>query len=215
MGSLTRAGMDALVKFRMMNMAGIDTQITDAVKFSYDELITSIRIPENQETAVVSLVEGQILYATPADFYAIVSLHNITDSKRLSPISLRGYEKLPIQALGEPKRYMIWKNELYILPGNNATSRVLRLRYIKRLASLSLSTSVSVLPREWDEVIIQGAVARTLSWMGDKQAAQIENAIHSQMVNRRLDRLAEQDFDRDDSARPQLVEKQENIGSGE
>jgi len=207
--------MEALVKFRMMNLTNIDPQITDAVTFAYDELTTSIRVPENQETASVDLVEGQSNYAVPLDLFAIVSIRNIDDGKRLTPMSARSFDRAAIVQNGEPKRYMWWKNELLLLPANNATTRALRMRYIKRLDALSTAATLSALPREWDEIIVQGAVFRLLSWLGDKQAAQTEKAEYLQMITRRIDRISETDFDREDTAKPHLVEKTENLGSGE
>lgn len=207
MGDLTRATMEASVKFRLGNRTDVDTILTDAVKFSYDELTTAIRIPETQESASSFVVEGQSTYAVPTDLYSIVSLRNNTDKERLYPLSIRQYDRIQDSSNGKPTHYIWWRNEIILRPVPDSTIRVLLLRYIKRLASLSTSASVSALPREWDEVIIQGAYFRMLRWLGMKQEAQVEEAAFGGMVARRLDRIAETTSDREDTAKPVLTER--------
>ena len=213
MGDKTRAQLEALLKFRIGNRSDIDTQLTDATTLAYDELTTSIRVPETQESAVLTLstsdVETRTIYAVPADLYAIVGVRNATDEKSLTAMTVREYDQVRGTGTpGEPRRYVWWRNELIIHPANDETARTLLMRYLKRLPALSASTSLSALPREWDEVIVQGALFRLLRWLGLTEESEVERAEYIGMVSRRLDRIAEGFFDHTQSfARPILVDK--------
>src|SRR3990167_6451460 len=117
MGSLTRAQIEANVKFRLGSRTDIDAQITTAVTMAYDELVTSIRIPETQETAVLSTSSGISTYAAPANFYAPVSLRDNTNGKRLLPLSARKYNAIQNTNLpGLPTHYFWWRNEIIFYP---------------------------------------------------------------------------------------------------
>ncbi len=206
MGILTRAAMESHVTFRLGNRTDIATWVTDAVKFAYDDLVTSIKIPENQETAFLDLDEGQDTFSLPTDLYTIVDVRNNTDGERLTPKRIRDYDRLKILTNNKPTNYAWWRNELIIIPANDATTRIIRMRYWKRLAALDASTDLSALPREWDEVIIQGAFFRVLGWLGLKQEEQAGKAEYIGMIQRRMNRLTESEYDHEDAAKPYLTE---------
>lgn len=196
MGSLTRAQLETDLKFRIGNRTDIDAQLTTAIQYAYDELTTSIRVPETQETAVLQTSDGVATVAVPDDFYAPVSIRNTTDGQRLKPITARQYDNLldtTITAM--PTSYMWWRNEITWIPTPDATVRIFQLRYLKRLAPLNVSTSLSALPREWDEVIVVGGLYRLYSWLGLKQESQSALMEYNLMVSRRLDRIAESFLD--------------------
>lgn len=196
MGDKTRTQLEADLKFRMANRTDIDTQLTLAVQYSYDELTTSIRIPETQETAVFQTTSGVSTVPVPTDLYAPVSIRNLTDGKRLQPMTARQYDALQDTTTpGRPENYIWWRNEFIWQPTPDATARIMQLRYLKRLPALSVAGSISALPREWDEVIVQGGLARLYSWMGLKQEAQSALLEFNVMVSKRIDRLSEFFFD--------------------
>ena len=206
MGAFTRTQLEEQLRFRMGNRTDIGTQLTEAIQFAYDELVVSIRIPETQETAVLSTVDGQSVYPSPADLYFPISLRNTTDGERIDPITIRQYERIKgTSAKDKPKFYIWWRNELIFEPRSDATIRTIRMRYHKRLAALSLAATISALPREWDEVVVQGGFFRLLRWLQLKTEAQAEEAEYIQMVTRRMDRLAQSSFDRETTAEPVLT----------
>ena len=215
MGDLTRTQLEALVKFRTGNRENLDTQITNVVQFAYNELTTSIRIPETEELASVALVQNQSLYTLPSDLFSIVALRSIEDAKPLQRISIRDYDRQGSVTAGEPKFYAWWRNELVITPPNNSTTRTMRLRYIKRVAALTTAGLSSALPREWDEVIVQGAIFRLFEWLGLRTEGQVAKQEYTQMIGRRLNRITESAFDYEDSAQPQLVDRTEDVGGFE
>lgn len=207
MGDFTRAELEDEVRFRLGNRTDLDARITSATKFAYDELVTSIRVPENQETAVLSTVNLQSVYPTPLDMYFPVSIRNSTDGERLTPLSIRNYERIRGTTLAnKPKFYVWWRDEIILEPRADATVRIIRMRFLKRLAALTLATTVSALPREWDEVIIQGSYIRALRWLQLKTEAQAEQAEYIAMVTRRIDRIAGGDADTETTAEPLLTE---------
>lgn len=207
MGVLTRTQLEAEVKFRLGNRTDADSQITSAVQFAYDELATSLRIPETEESAVLTLTTASTVstYAMPSDLIYPVTIKNITDSERLEPMSIRDYDRIrDISTTGKPVKYCWYRNELIIQPPNDTTPRTLQMRYAKRLPALSTAASVSALPREWDEVIIQGAYFRMLGWLQLPEESLREKGEYVQMIQRRLNRLAEGQFDWDRAAAPRL-----------
>lgn len=207
MGDLTRIQLQNEVQFRLGNRTDIPSELTTSVQFSYNELITSIRIPENQESAVMQTVQGTSIYALPTDIYAPVNIRNATDGEKLSPLTIRLYDRLrDTTTQGKPTHYIWWRNEVIYWPPPDGTVRTLILRYLKRLPSLTADNSISALPREWDEVIIQGAYYRVLGWLKLSQEAQAEMAAFQTMVQKRIDRLAEGEFDADLTAKPVLIE---------
>lgn len=207
MGDLTRTQLEAALKFRVGNRSDVTTQLTDAVKFAHDELITSLRVPETQETAALLTTTGISTYPAPSDMFAIVSLRNDTDRERLYPLSIRQLDKQHTSTTGKPTHYAWWRNEIIFFPTPDSTQRAILMRFIKRLPSLSVAGSVSSLPREWDEVIIQGGYFRLLGWIGLKQEAQLEEVVYNRMIQRRMDRIVQSGFDLEDTAKPQLVER--------
>lgn len=192
MGTLTRAQLETDLKFRLGNRTDIDAQLTTAIQYSYDELVTAIRIPENQETAVIQTSDGVSTVPVPPDLYAPMSVRNLTDGTRLAPITARqldAYSGTP--TTDAPTKYLWWRNEITFYPTPNATVRIIQMRYLKRLPALTASTSISALPREWDEVIVQGGLYRIHSWMGLKQEAQASMLEYNIMISKRIDRLSE------------------------
>jgi hypothetical protein len=160
----------------------------------------------------LTTTEGQSTYAAPSDIYAPLSVRNSTDGKRLQPLSIRNYDRILNTALRQaPTHYVWWRNELILYPVPDATQRIILMRYMKRLAALTTSTSLSALPREWDEVIVQGGFFRMLRWLDLKEEAQVEQQEYIALVQRRLDRISEGQFDRDDTAQPVLIERTAEI----
>lgn len=206
MGTLTRSAMETAVTFRLGNRTDIATQVTDAVKFAYDDLVTSIKVPENQETAFLALDEGSATYSLPANLYTIVDVRNNTDGERLKPKRIRDYDRLKPLTNAKPTNYAWWRNELIIIPANDAITRVVRMRYLKRLDALDAPTDFTELPREWDEVVVQGAFFRVLGWLGLKQEEQAATAVYFGMIQRRMNRLTESEYDHEDAAKPYLTE---------
>lgn len=208
MGDLTRAQLEADVKFRLGSRTDIDAQITSVVQMAYNELMTSVHIPEVQETAIMATSDGVPVYALPSDFYSLESVRNNTDGERLIQLSAKQYDEIRDTNLKQkPTHYLWWRNEITFYPMPDSTQRTILLRYMKRLPALSTVNTTSALPREWDEVIEQGAVFRLYRWMGQKSEAQAEYAEYVAMLQRRLDRLVEADYDRQDAAAPQLMDR--------
>lgn len=208
MGTLTRAQLEAEVKFRLGNRSGVDANITTAVQQAYDELVTSVRVPENQETAVMTTADTVATVAVPTDLYAPLALRNATDGERLQPLSVRNYDRIrDTTTTAKPTHYLWWRNEITFWPTPDATARTILMRYMKRLPTLSATSTTTALAREWDEVVAQGAFFRMLRWLGLKEEAAVEQQEYLSMVGRRLDRLAEGQFDREDTAQPVLIER--------
>lgn len=203
----TRATLEADLKFRLGNPNDVDSQITLAIQYSYAELVTSIRIPETQESAVINL-DTSATYAGPPDLFAPVSLRNLTDGKQLTQRSIQWYDlQRDTTTTGEPTVYVWWRNEIILQPPPDTTARTIQLRYLKRLPALSASATASALPAEWDEVIVQGGLARMQDWLGLKQEALLAWTTYSQLIQRRLDRLAEGTYTREITSEVVLPEK--------
>lgn len=202
MGDLTRTQLEDEVRFRVGDRTDINARITLAVQSAYDELVTSIRVPENQETSVMTTADGQSIYPGPTDLYAIVSIRNNTDGERLVPLDIRRYDRIDQTLSGKPTHYIWWRNEIIYTPIPDSTIRTMLMRYVRRLAGLTQTGTVTALPREWDEVVIQGAYFRTLRWLQLKTEAQAEQVEYMTMVQRRLDRLQEGMLDEDAGSRP-------------
>lgn len=210
MGTLTRAQLASELQFRLGGRTDIPAELITALQFAYSELVTSIRIPENQESAVMIAVNtnsGNPTYALPTDLYAPMAIRNTTDGERLSPLTIRQYDRLrDTTTQGKSTHYVWWRNEVTFWPPPDGTARTILLRYLKRLPNLTADGSVSALPTEWDEVIIQGAFFRVLDWLKLPQEAQAAMAAFQGMVQRRIDRLGEGEFDQESTAKPVLVE---------
>lgn len=202
MGNLTRTLMEDEVRFRLGNRTDIGGQITSAVGFAYDELVTAIRVPENQESAVMTTVAGTSTYTLPTDLFSIVAVRNTSDNERLSPMNIRRYDRIDQTISDKPTHYIWWRNEIIYFPVPNATIRTMILRYTKRLAALLTAATVSALPLDWDEVVIQGAYYRTLRWLQLKTEAQVEQQEYTLMIQRRIDRLQEGALDEEQVVRP-------------
>jgi len=204
MGDLTRSTMETHVKFRIGNPTNVDSLITDAVKMSYDSLVTSILLPENQGVASVVLTEGISTYIGPTDFVYPIFLRNVTDTVPLKQRSHQALDRKGSVSNGPPREYIWYGGDITFSPTPDDSSTVIQMRYMKRLPPLSATTSVSDLPREWDEVIIQGAFARMLSWMDQNDASLREEAKLDKMIASRLDRIREALRDSDEVAAPVL-----------
>jgi hypothetical protein len=197
--------METNVKFRIGNRLDTDSLLTDAVKMAYDELVTAIRVPENQETASGSLSTGVSTYVLPTDMFSLETVRDATSDKTLKQISRRQYsQKKLVVPGGPPMEYHWWRGEIIFFPTPDVSTYVVTIDYVKRLSALSASTSLSALPREWDEIIMQAAFVKMLSWLDQVEDAAREDQRLSKMIGNRMNRLNETLRDMDSGAAPQL-----------
>lgn len=205
MGDLTRANMESLVKLRIGGRTDLDTTITTAITTAYDSLVSSMLFPENQETAVMVTVTGTSSYAGPTDLFYPVSLRNLTTGKPLFQLQPKQYDEILTPSRQDDiTHYLWWKNYFTFYPTPGTNPNQVQLRYHRRLAALSTSGSYSALPRDWDEVIVQGGLYRILSWTNQPDDSMKEEMRYKTMVKDRVDRLGLGRIDTLAGAAPQL-----------
>lgn len=123
------------------------------------------------------LVAGQEGYGLPTDLDAIVSvtihLPNSTGTVKLKRLGAAGWDdRRNLTSSGDPTHYFRMNRTLYLWP---VPTRVLPIQILmwKSVASL-LAGEVEVpnLPRNWHEIIVQGAIVRGHFFNEDYNAAQ-------------------------------------------
>jgi len=204
MGILTRTQMESHVTMRIGGRTDMASFVTDSIKMAYDAIVAGVLLPENQETASMNTVGDNPTYTLPTDFMYPVSFRNLNEEDPLQQLNPKRYDEIKnLTQTGPPTHYMWWRNQLTLFPTPDTTYTV-QLRYVKRLPELSASTSVTLIPREWDEIIIQGGFYRMLSWLDQGDLSLKEEAKYTKMVSGIMNRLGLGKVDTMDVATPQL-----------
>jgi hypothetical protein len=153
-------------------------------------------ITELEETVTQTISAsdtGHPRYALPADNYIIRVVRDNTNGKDLDAEGLKRFRRRNSTAQDRSARYTLWRNEIIFDPPlSTGSSFVAQLDLQLRPVGLSLATSESILPLEWDEVIVTGAEFRALSDMGLKDEAAKTKALFNVLIGERTDRVADQ-----------------------
>jgi hypothetical protein len=189
------------------------------VNAAYIDLATRIRLPELEETATL-VVDASDLdhprYLLPTDYFSIAGVRDTSNNNPLTKIPLRRLRERTSTAAAQPSDYVLWRLEIIFDPplstGNNFTAQ---LDYRKRLTKLT-GIDPSVLPDEWDEVIVQGSEWRALNDMGGplKEEAAAAKALYNLMIGERMDRRKEERLIEEETAIPDKVSRPEGSSIG-
>jgi len=141
---------------------------TRKLVFAYREIWGGFIHPELEASDTDTVAVNQRVITLPADCFAVLSVRDATNSKRLTQTShVKMDNKLWVA--GSPDKYMRYGTNLEVDP-YSATAWSMIIRYQKRAADLS-STQNSELASEWDEAILFGAQARAFKDLGQTTRA--------------------------------------------
>ena len=138
------------------------------LNFAYREIWGGFIQPELEKRVYATVVANQRVIALPADCFAVLSVRDTTNEKRLTSTS---HVKVDgkIWTAGTPDKYLRFGQTIEIDP-YSATAWTIDIRYQKRPSDLS-STQDSELGEEWDEAILFGAQARAFKDLGQTTRA--------------------------------------------
>jgi hypothetical protein len=165
------------------------------VNNSYVDLGTKVRLPELEETATMDVLSTDTdhpRYLLPIDYYFLIYVRDNTHGKVPDKLTIRELRDKNSTANDDRfTHFALWRAEIILDPPLTATAGTITLQidYRKRPTKFVNDTDTSILPDEWDEIIVQGAEYRALNDMAMKQEAAQAKALYNAHIAERLDRL--------------------------
>lgn len=186
MGDLNLSTMRDEVTLGLLNQSSddlTDPHLNRWINWAYRHVAHPkvFRHPELQGTQAVTLVEDDFDYALASDTLAVYNVTQTTTDYKVWPRSVRQLDELKRYTGARMSFYAIYARTLITFPTPNASAAgdVLTVRYWQRPAVLSGDSDVTVLPAEWDEIIVYGAIWRGWAFLQEharKEQAKIDFA---------------------------------------
>ncbi len=113
--------------------------------------------PQLETSSTANTVDGTAYVTAPTDAFFIRHVHNNTNDASLHPMGTLDYvnkiDRTDASAEGAPTKWVHRGTYLYLYPTPDAVY-TLGIYYRKRPTLLSAGTDVTVLPAEWDDIIV-------------------------------------------------------------
>lgn len=141
------------------------------------ELVTAdinagLRLREMEET--VTLTEAAEI-TLPADFLTVVSVYRDTDPRTtLQPTTPQALQR-GFMPSGSPTHYALVDGKMVLSPSPDGTEDIV-LRYIAKLADLSVDSDTNPILTKFPSIYVYGALAHHSALIRDAQAAAIYEA---------------------------------------
>jgi hypothetical protein len=111
------------------------------------------------------------------------SIVDLTRRRRLKPQAVQIYDSQVHPQTSQPSNYVLGEAQSIIISHTPNVTYTVRLRLFREAASLSLGTSVTVLPEYFDEVLVCGAQALTEFKLGYRDRALETFQLYNSYIN--------------------------------
>jgi len=187
--------MRANVVFNVGRKAGMDAKIDANLNRATLQVVKRMRPKEMQTSTTFSTVEGDFDYTIAsggdiavADLYAILMVRNNTDEYRLTRGTLTEFEagkQTGTSAKGKPYKWFHYGNNLFLYDRvPDSTARTIRVRYLKRPATMSSASTTFPLNDEWIEVVEELATALTFSNLNQADKVSLHTAVFETLITK-------------------------------
>ncbi len=152
-----------------VNKARIETWVNEG-QF---QIAREVEANEFQETAEISLKQGQYKYGLPEDFLRVQDIYYPELVARLRPLDIQQFDQTsPTKFEGPPEMYTLYKEELWLFPTPNATGEKLELRYIKNATPMVSENDLPILDKNYLHLLVYYALVRAFEAEDDQEQAQ-------------------------------------------
>lgn len=160
--NLTLADIRAELEFRAPDMEGREARTDQRVNWAIRDVIMQLRMPEFEDTATTTLLNGVREYDVPADYLTTITMKNITQERTLVGRDINFFDRLDQDEEGEPKVYARFglKYFLHPTPSSDYAGDTLRIRYLSSPAALTDDSDPFPLPDYAEEAVVAGAAYR-------------------------------------------------------
>ena len=189
MGTMTRAEIQTEVLTNLNNLQDVsDTDAARWINHAYSHL-THPSVHEFEDLAAtydIVLVSGtasyslaaatvgyRILAIRSASYFAAASGSITPNTRRrtLDPRAVQWYDSRQHPTMAEPSNYVVGEDQTILISNTPGNTNTVRLRVFREAESLDETTSVTVLPEYFDEVLVMGAQAFFEYKLGDRDSA--------------------------------------------
>lgn len=167
-----------------------NTVVTDAqwkllVNTAYGDVLQALPFfPWNEAVTTLTYNANVRSVALPTDAWQVLSVFDTTDIWPM--VELEGREQYlnlyPLQTeVGSPIHYRLFNNTIQIYPLPQGTT-VLTVEYVAMPADLSADSDVPVIPSQWHDLLVVGAVAKAYRDDGNSEQASAYEAEFGDML---------------------------------
>jgi hypothetical protein len=156
---------------------------------SFWELCNKVNFKEKERTVIITTADGVRKYHKPVSLDSVVALNFVDpDTEKRVPLTRIGtwtydnkYEG-NTDARGRPEEYYREENYIVLHPTPDAAYSV-ELRHKRTLEDLEDDNNAPIIPQEWHEIILMGAVTRTFLRFKDYKSAREAREFQSSISN--------------------------------
>lgn len=195
---MTLAEMRAEVKSRLGNVTSVDvgdTRYDLWIDMAYKDLCGSYQFPQVKALATAACLANDRLVSLPSDCFAIYSVRDDTNNRKLVKASDIVLDNLTLSQTGTAKHYNRVGNMIEIYPKLSANTTIM-IRYCKKLDTMDDDTDEPAISDTYDEAIIMLAVAKGLSALFEFKKA---DAVRNEFVAFMRSRVFEDDIEDSDN----------------
>ena len=195
MGSYTFTSFKTYLKLRCGGNDAFDNYYGVFVNGAYRFLTTSDTIwgikrrlyfPELEASDTTqSTVDGTAYISVPTDCLVVREIYDRTNNRRLDWIPWTEYikktDKSDTSSENEPLKWIRSGGYLFLYPTPDAVY-AMTVYYKKRPADLSGASDVTVIGKEWDDIILEVATFMARNWMNEPERAEIAKKTAAEMI---------------------------------
>lgn len=174
------------VEARLGNRTNLAGRTSVWVNDAYFELLMSPRFTfhEIERIATINTVVGQYTYPLPTGIWFILNIKDETSGREVRKGNYRSFDRRR-RTTGIPNRYDRFGETIEIDPTPDTVVE-LHMRYRFRPAELSTG-SVTIIGREWDEVITAIAVSKGFDALEQVEQATLQRSLIEALLAARQD----------------------------
>lgn len=151
------------VKFRVFPESVADTtfdaRTNQRINWAIQDIYQRVALPELDAESTLVLSAGQRSYNLPSDLLNIVSVKSVDERRPLAPLTWGEEASIDETEVGEVTHWFRYGSNfiVYPVPADFSDGKAVRLRYRRKLTTLTVDTASSPLPDYCDELIVLGA----------------------------------------------------------
>lgn len=192
MGIMTYTNLTDYLKVRFGNNDAWDSFYGLWINSAYRQLTSRdsvggkrIEIPELDTTSSDATVDGTAYVSVPSDCIAISEIFDETNDVQLEWLAYPEYvgksDRADTSSEGKPTYWVRSGAYIYLYPTPD-DAYTLTIHYRKRPADLSGASDVTVLGEEWDDIILEYAVAIGRDWSNEPEKAMYSRKLADEMT---------------------------------
>lgn len=158
-----------------------DDELDEYINDSYFDVLRRFDHKEIQASNSITTTSGTRAYALQTDYWWMELVKDDDNQQILTYKDLKWIELQDTSVEGMSLYWTTWEGEIILYPTPDTSSLTIDYWYYNRPSVLSADDDADVLPREWEEIIKEGAVWRCFKALGE-----YDRRVDSQNIQRSL-----------------------------